>query len=179
VKHVDLKSADVLADIAKCALPELSWVVPPGLGCIVMPSVRVLVKVPIKRVTGTTILIAWDDWGEAPKILLQPEGDYQYGLRVPFVFVSAYTRPELMENSGHDFGSVLRFIERNFWGAHGALNFADARSEDHLSGFFDSRLVPMPFAAIHTQSPLHFSLSRQLRRPTPTMTENVCRLRLR
>ncbi len=31
-------------------------------------------------------------------ILPQPQGDYQYGFRVPLIVVSAYTRVGLIEN---------------------------------------------------------------------------------
>lgn len=178
-QHVDLKSADVLTDISKCALPELSWVIPSGQNSDhpllntgggpdwVASIVNAVGTSPCTSADGarywetTAILIVWDDWGgwydhEAPEILPQPEGDYQYGFRVPFIFVSAYTQAGLIDNSRHDFGSILRFIEGNFGAKQGALNFADARAKDDLTGFFDLRLLPRPFAAVRTVKSAEF-----------------------
>jgi len=44
----------------------------------------------------TAIFLTWDDWGgwydhEPPTFLASPEGDYQYGFRVPLIVISAYT----------------------------------------------------------------------------------------
>ena len=99
-------------------------------------------------------MITWDDWGgfydhEPPKILPAPEGDYQYGFRVPLIVVSAYTPPGLIENNRHDFGSILRFVESNFGIRPGALKFADARAADNLSTFFNLKAKPRPFVIIN------------------------------
>jgi phospholipase C len=171
VKNVDLKSADVLVDISKCSLRNLSWVIPTGQNSDhpientgggpswVASIVNAIGASTCKNPDGssywdsTAIIITWDDWGgwydhESPQFLPQPEGDYQYGFRVPMIFVSAYTRAGLIENTRHDFGSVLRFIERNFGVKMGVLNFADARSTDSLNGFYSKRLLPRPFAPL-------------------------------
>jgi len=172
-QHVDLKSADVLTDISKCSLPQLSWVIPTGQNSDhasintgggpdwVASIVNAVGESACPTADGgsywetTAILILWDDWGGwydhvPPEILPQPQGDYQYGFRVPFIFVSAYTRAGLIENSRHDFGSILRFLEANFGVKEGGLDFADARARDSLNGFFDFRLLPRPFAIIPT-----------------------------
>jgi phospholipase C len=182
VQHVDLKSPDVLSDISKCALPNLSWVIPAGQNSDhplintgggpdwVASIVDAIGASACRSANGATywettaILIVWDDWGgwydhEPPQILPQPEGDYQYGFRVPFIFVSAYTPAGLIENSRHDFGSILRFIEHNFGVRQGALNFADARAKDSLSGFFNQRLAPRPFATIGTARSAEFFIN--------------------
>ena len=57
---------------------------------------------------NTAIFITWDDWGgwydhEPPTILAQPEGDYQYGFRVPLVVVSAYTPQGYINNTAPRF----------------------------------------------------------------------------
>lgn len=98
-------------------------------------------------------------------------GGLSVWFRVPFLFVSAYTPAGLIENSRHDFGSILRFIERNFGASEGVLDFADARAKDALPGFFDFRVVPRPFSEIHTQRSAAFSLTIQLSLRTPTTTE--------
>ena len=114
---------------------------------------------------NTAILITWDDWGgwydhESPTILAQPQGDYQYGFRVPLIVVSAYTPIGYIDNARHDFGSILRFIERNFGMQEGALNFADARANTDLSGFFNLNAMPRPFQMITAEKDAGFFLLR-------------------
>src|SRR5438445_13306861 len=89
----------------------------------------------------TAIFLTWDDWGgwydhEPPTFLASPEGDYQYGFRVPLIVISAYTPAGYVDNGRHDFGSILRFIEATFGVSEGMLDFADARASDDLMGFF-------------------------------------------
>ncbi len=168
--NVDLKSANVLKDIAACRLRSLSWVVPTGANSDHAeindgggPSwVAAIVNAignssACDNNTGywknTAILITWDDWGgwydhEPPLILAQPVGDYQYGFRVPLLFVSAYTPAGYINNERHDFGSVLRFLEHNFGIPEGALNFADSRATNDLSAFYDLSRQPRVFQTI-------------------------------
>jgi phospholipase C len=77
-------------------------------------------------------------------ILAKPQGDYQYGSRVPLLVVSAYTPAGYINNVRHDFGSILRFIEFNFGIPQGALNFAVARATTDLTAFFDLTEAPRP-----------------------------------
>lgn len=170
-KNVDLNSADVLTDITQCALRNLSWVIPSGQNSDhprtntaggpswVASIVNAIGQSSCVNADGSTywdstaILITWDDWGgwydhEPPTILTQPQGDYQYGFRVPLIFVSAYTRAGFVSNVRLDFGSLLRFVEINFGALPGALNFADARAADSLSGFFNLKTAPRPFVPI-------------------------------
>ena len=58
------------------------------------------------------------------------------GFRVPLIVVSAYTPAGFIGNSREDFGSVVRFIERNFRIPEGALTFADVRGTGDLTEFF-------------------------------------------
>lgn len=169
--NVDLKSADVLSDIGKCGLRNLSWVIPTGANSDhpastngggpswVASIVNAVGQSTCKNPDGssywdtTAILITWDDWGgwydhEPPTILPQPQGDYQYGFRVPFLFVSAYTPAGYIDNGRHDFGSIVRFAEHNFGVQEGLLNFSDARAQDNLSEFFDLNTTPHEFVPI-------------------------------
>jgi phospholipase C len=119
---------------------------------------------------NTAILITWDDWGgwydhERPTLMAGPQGDYQYGFRVPLVFVSAYTPAGYINNERHDFGSILRFIEHNFGITEGALNFADARAKNDLTGFYDFSRTPRPFETIRAHKSAAFFL-RDKRKPT-------------
>ena len=53
------------------------------------------------------------------------ESSYQYGFRVPLIFVSAYTQVSYVSNTPQGFGSILRFAENNFGLTVGGLGFAE------------------------------------------------------
>jgi phospholipase C len=167
---VVLKPAQVLTDISNCKLPQVSWVIPTGAnsdhpssntggGPSWVASVVNAIGTNPQCGDGetywnnTAIFITWDDWGgwydhEPPTILQGAQGDYQYGFRVPFIVVSAYTPAAYVDNNRMDFGSILRFIENNFGISEGALNFADARASTDLAEFFNLEQVPRPFLTI-------------------------------
>jgi phospholipase C len=172
--NVDTTPADILTDIGSCNLRQVSWVTPLGsysdhAGSLadtggpdwVASIVNAVGNSACKNADGTSywdstaILITWDDWGgwydhEPPTVLPSPEGAYQYGFRVPFVFVSAYTPPGFISNARYDFGSILRTVERNFDIREGALTFADHRAANNLSAFYDFKLKPRTFTTIPT-----------------------------
>ena len=167
---VVLSPKQVLTDISGCKLAGVSWVIPSGQnsdhpetnsggGPSWVASVVNAVGNNPKCRDGetywdnTAILITWDDWGgwydhEPPTFLASPQGDYQYGFRVPLLVVSAYTSVAYVDNNRYDFGSILRFIEQNFGIQQGALNFADARATTNLTSFFNLTLPPRVFTTI-------------------------------
>jgi phospholipase C len=175
---VDLTPAHVLTDIGTCKLRNVIWVIPTGQnsdhpgpnGNTGGPSwvssiVNKIGTSTCKDMVGgktltywqdTAIFVTWDDWGgfydhEPPTLLSVPQkgqGDYQYGFRVPLVVISAYTPKGYVDNRRHDFGSILRFIERNFGIVEGVLNFADQRSTTDLIEFFDLNQLPRKFNVI-------------------------------
>jgi phospholipase C len=179
--NVDLKPANVLTDIANCDLRSVSWVIPTGANSDHASSndgggpswVASIVNAIGNSTTcdnntgywnNTAILITWDDWGgwydhEPPTILAPPQGDYQYGFRVPLVVVSAYTPSGYINNARHDFGSILRFIEHNFGIRQGALNFADARASNDLTAFFNLNAAPRSFQNISAPKDANFFLN--------------------
>ena len=116
----------------------------------------------------TAIIVTWDDWGGfydhvLPTFLSAPaegQGDYQYGFRVPLIFVSAYTTHIIDSSAQYDFGGILRFAERNFGITEGALGFADARSISNLGAFYDLRRAPKKFS-IPTEVPAAAFLNEQ------------------
>ncbi len=178
--NVDLTPADVLRDIGNCTLRSVSWVIPSGENSDHAnvndgggPSwVASIVNAIGKSAScdansgywkNTAIFVTWDDWGgwydhEPPTILALPEGDYQYGFRVPLIVISAYTAAGTINNVRHDFGSLLRFVEGNFGVAQGALNFADARAKTDLTGFFDLTKTPRAFQTIGAPKKASFFL---------------------
>jgi phospholipase C len=178
--NVDLTPADVLRDISSCNLRSVSWVIPTGANSDHAsvndgggPSWVASIVNAIGNSkscdantgywSNTAIFITWDDWGgwydhEPPVILTQPEGDYQYGFRVPLIVVSAYTSAGTINNVRHDFGSILRFVEFNFGISQGALNFADARASTDLTEFFDLTRSPRVFQTISARKTAYFFL---------------------
>ncbi len=168
--NVILNPTQVLNDIRTCKLAGVTWVIPAGPysdhprsnnggGPSWVASIVNQIGNNKKCADGelywnnTAILITWDDWGgwydhEPPTFLAQPQGDYQYGFRVPFIFVSAYTNAGYIDNTRYDFGSILRFVEHNFGIAEGSLNFADARSTTDLAAFFNLAQAPRVFTPI-------------------------------
>jgi phospholipase C len=160
-ENVDLNPSNVLSDIStKCKLRHVSWVTPDGVNSDhsgnlrntggpswVASIVNAVGTSPCKNPDGssywnsTAIIVIWDDWGgwydhEPPTIEAYPEGGYQMGFRVPLIVVSAYTSAGFISNTPEDFGSIARFIERNFGITEGALTFADLRSMTDLAEFF-------------------------------------------
>ena len=174
VDNVDLVPADVLTDISQCQLRGVSWVMPTGAnsdhagsndggGPSWVASIVNAVGTSSNCDGGngywrnTAIFITWDDWGgwydhEPPPTVTLPEGDYQYGFRVPLLVVSAYTPAGYIDNFPYDFGSILRFIEQNFGLSEGVLTFADARAANDLTRFFNLNNWPRTFYPI--SSPL-------------------------
>jgi phospholipase C len=187
--NVDLAPADVLKDIAGCHLRSVSWVIPTGANSDHArgndgggPSWVTSIVNAIGQSTAcdndggywknTAIFITWDDWGgwydhESPTVLAQPEGDYQYGFRVPLVVVSAYTAAGYINNERHDFGSILRFVEQNFGIPEGALTFADARAKNNLRGFFDLNQAPRSFHTIAAPKSASFFLNDKRKATDP------------
>jgi phospholipase C len=183
VAHVDLKPADVLADIGACKLPQVSWVIPIGQNSDHAgnpnntggPSwVASIVNAIGTNTTceggqgywsDTAIVITWDDWGgwydhERPPILNGVQGDYQYGFRVPLIVVSAFTPKGYINNVKlHDFGSILRFIQNVFGLGEGSLGFADARTTTDLRLFFNFTASPRVFATIKAPLDANFFIN--------------------
>ena len=164
--HVTFTQAAVLSDIANCNLSGVSWVIPDANDSDHMVNVNntggpswvasIVNGVRNSSCTNhdgssywdsTAIIILWDDWGGwfdhvAPTIEAYPQGGYQMGFRVPLIVVSAYTPAGTISNSPEDFGSVIRFIERNFGIMEGMLTFADERATGDLSEFFSLNTPP-------------------------------------
>ncbi len=181
--NVDLTSVEVLNDITNCNLRSITWVIPsgtnsdhPGQNDGGGPSWVASIVNQIGHSTtcdggsgywnDTAILIAWDDWGgwydhEPPTILSAPQGGYQLGFRVPLIVVSPYTSKGYIDDSRHDFGSIIRFIEYNFGLEQGVLNFADARAQDRLEGFFDFTQTPRVYQTIDAPKNAQFFLTDQ------------------
>lgn len=196
---LDMKPLHVLSDIAACNLRNVVWVIPTeqdsdhpssakntgGPSWVASIVNQIGQSSCTDQVNGklysywqdTAIIITWDDWGgfydhEPPTLLSVPsqgQGDYQYGFRVPMLFVSAYTPRAYVSNRRLDFGSILRFVENNFVLGEGALGYADQRATGDLSEFFNLTRVPRSFQPISAPLSTQFFLNdTQPMRPPDT-----------
>jgi phospholipase C len=142
---VVLNPAQVLTDISKGQLANVSWVIPTGqesdhaadnqgLGPSWVASIVNAIG-HSQYWDNTAILITWDDWGGwydhvAPKVI----NSYEYGFRVPLIVVSSFAKQRYVSHVTHDFGSILKFIEETY--QLPSLGYADAMADD-LSDCFD------------------------------------------
>jgi phospholipase C len=181
-----------LKDIKECKLAQVSWITPThqasdhprmtdGSGPAWVASlVNALGTNPACAGTGeeywkdTAIFITWDDWGGwydhvKPFRQGQPNGwgsGFTYGFRVPLLVVSAYTPAAFVDNSNHDSGSLLKFVETNFaspgqpLGPIGPGTYADAYDDNSLQAFFALK-SPRPFDPIHVNFYFKFFLLEQ------------------
>lgn len=65
----------------------------------------------------TAIIVTWDDWGGWYDHVAPMPGirdSYEYGLRVPLIVISPYTKPAYISHVNHDFGSILKSVETVF-----------------------------------------------------------------
>jgi phospholipase C len=159
---VILPQTQILTDIANGELANVSWVTPSGqasdhpwmnrgLGPSWVASIVNAVG-NSRYWSNSAIFIVWDDWGGwydhvPPKIF----DSYEYGFRVPMIVVSPYAKKAYISHVTHDFGSILKFIEKN-WHLP-SLGYADARADD-LSDCFkfdqaksDFETIPSPYDA--------------------------------
>jgi phospholipase C len=187
--NVSLAPANVLKDIAACKLASVSWVTPIGRNSDHSGSVNTTggpswVASIVNAIgaastcdrgagywSDTAIVITWDDWGgwydhQAPPISNPPQGDYQFGFRVPLLVVSAYTPRAFVSNKVHDFGSMLRFVEGVFNLGEGSLGLADARARNDLSNFFNFRAKPRAFQKVPAPLDANFFIN-DTRPPEP------------
>jgi phospholipase C len=163
-QNVVLQSTRVLPDISSGQLPAVSWVIltgqasdhsvaTDGSGSSWVASVVNAIG-NSSYWSNTVIIVTWDDWGgfyyHVPPPSIINDGTswgsgYVYGFRVPLIVVSPYAKAGYVSHVTHDFGSILKFIEKNF--GLGSLGYVDARADD-LSDCFDFNQTPLQFHAI-------------------------------
>lgn len=159
--HVVLGQTQVLKDISAGKLPPVTWVIPtnstsdhPGGTDGSGPSWVASVVNAIGNSQywkDTAIIITWDDWGgwfdHVPPPLIH--GSYEWGLRVPLIVVSPYAKAKYISHVNHDFGSILKFVEKVFGLSEidPSVGYADSRSDD-LSDCFDFNQTPLPFTTV-------------------------------
>ena len=105
---------------------------------------------------STAIVVVWDDWGGYFDHVAPPQLDYQgLGFRVPMLVLSPYAKTVgYVSHTQYEFGSILRFIERN-WDLK-SLGTTDVRSNS-IGDMFDFQIAPRAFAAVPgSRSPSYF-----------------------
>ena len=155
-RNVVLQPTQFFLDLAQGQLAAVSWIIPAGQASDhagqndgsgpswVASIVNTIGDSPYWY--NTVILITWDDWGGwydhvAPTIY----NSYEYGFRVPLIVVSPYSKPGYVSHVTHDFGSILKFIERNF--SLPSLGYADGPADD-LRDCFDYSQAPLTFRTV-------------------------------
>jgi phospholipase C len=159
--HVVISTKQVLDDISHGNLAAVSWVIPTnnssdhaggndGSGPSWVASVVNGIGTS-QYWKDTAIIITWDDWGgwydHVPPPMIH--NSYEWGLRVPLIVVSPFAKAAYISHVNHDFGSILKFIEKIFGLSEidPAVGYADSRSDD-LSDCFDFNQTPLPFTPV-------------------------------
>ena len=139
-QNVDLTPSDVLTDISRGRLAQVSWVIPTvlssdhpretdGSGPSWVASVVNAVG-QSRYWNDTTIFIVWDDWGGFYDHVPPPAiyNSYELGFRVPLIVVSPYAQQHYVSHVTHEFGSILKYTEETF--GLPSLGYTDARADD-------------------------------------------------
>jgi phospholipase C len=147
----------VLTDIQKGQLAQITWIVPswahsdhPSSGNEgpdwVASITNAIGASPFWN--STAIFISWDDWGGWYDHVDPPQIDQMgLGFRVPVLVVSPYARHGYISHITHESSGFLTYIERNFGLSN--LGARDAIAND-FSDCFDYTQRPQPYAQVPT-----------------------------
>ncbi len=157
----------VLTDIAKGQLAQVTWIVPtlnnsdhpgtPGYGPDWVASiVNAIGASPMWN--STAIFVSWDDWGGWYDHVPPPQVDNMgLGFRVPVLVISPYAKAAYVSHTQHEMGSMLKFMEENF--ALGSLGTRDSISDD-FSDCFNYSQQPLASPKIKTAHSAAFFLAQ-------------------
>jgi phospholipase C len=106
-------------------LPSVSWIVPSGPDSEHPPAsvhrgqayVSAIINAAMKSPDwkSTAIFLAWDDWGGFYDHVVPPAVDQNgYGLRVPAITISPYSRRGFIDHQVLSSDAYLKFIEDDF-----------------------------------------------------------------
>ena len=136
----------IFADIQNGALPQIAWLTPPSMtsdhagdGTAYGPDWVAQIVNAIEHsktyAGNTAILVTWDDSGGWYDHVVPPSfNGLSFGLRVPLLVISPYTRQGYVSHVNHDFGSILHFTEHVF--GLGCIGADDCGADD-LSDMFN------------------------------------------
>jgi phospholipase C len=145
--------SEYFVDLENGTLPAVAYIVPSGASEHPPGSLRSgqkFVKSLIQGLMRSTsweksaFLLLYDDWGGWYDHVPPPQIDENgYGMRVPGILVSAYSRRGYIDNTELDFTSVLKFIEEN-WNLE-PLAGRDANANSFMTAFDFSQPPRQPF----------------------------------
>ena len=154
-------SSEFYTDAANGNLPQVSWVVPsdavsehpPSSMLDGMSYVTGLINAVMQSPewSSTAIFLAWDDWGGIYDHVPPPVVDeFGYGLRVPGMIISPYSRQGFIDHQTYSFDSWLRMIELRFGTM--PLTARDTEAADMMDAF-DFNQSPRPPMVLPTTEP--------------------------
>jgi phospholipase C len=158
----------VLTDIAKGNLAQVTWIVPafnnsdhPGSPAQGPDWVASIVNAigASQFWDSTTIFISWDDWGGWYDHVPPPQLDAMgLGFRVPLIIVSPYARHGYVSHVNHESSGMLRYMEEVF--NLPSLGTRDAIADDY-SDCFDYTVKPAPYTRVNTGHTVEFFLQQK------------------
>jgi phospholipase C len=172
---VQAPPARVLVDIGRGKLANVVWVTPTALESDHAasnngsgPSWVAAVVNAIGESTywkDTAIFVTWDDWGGWYDHVRPPVyNSYELGFRVPLIVISPYAKNHYVSHRQHEFGSILKFVEKTF--GLPSLHTTDVRADD-LSDCFDFSKPPTKFRPIPAPLPPSYFLKQPLSHKDP------------
>ena len=150
---VETPMTGIFDDLENGTLPQVSFVTPPFAasdhggtltsgGPAWVTSIYAFLTENPKLYANTAIFVTWDDSGGWYDHVKPPNDKFgPLGFRVPLLALSPYARQGYVSHKTHSFGSILRFIEKNW--RLGNLGEADSTADD-LSDMFDYKQKPIP-----------------------------------
>jgi phospholipase C len=132
--------ANFFAAARRGTLPAVSWIDPTGKVSEHPPAlvsagqsyvtslVNAIMRGPDWR--STAIFLAWDDWGGFYDHVVPPTVDENgYGLRVPGIVISPYSRRGFVDHQTLSFDAYVKFIEDDFLGGRRIDPSTDGRPD--------------------------------------------------
>ncbi len=175
--HTDVEAppAKILLDIARGRLANVVWVTPTALESDHAGSnngsgpswVAAVVNAIGKSQywNDTAIFVTWDDWGGWYDHVRPPlYNSYELGFRVPLIVISPYAKNHYISHRQHEFGSILKFVEKTF--GLPSLHTTDVRADDLLD-CFDFSKPPTKFRPIPAPLPPSYFLKQPLTHKDP------------
>jgi len=167
--HISTPQTNIFGDISGGGLPAVSWVVPdqpdsdhPGESLDDGPQWVASIVNAIGESSywnSTAIVVVWDDWGGLYDNLSPPQlGFGGLGFRVPALVISSYAKQGYISQTQYEFGSILKYVEKN-WNL-GSLGTSDARANS-IADCFDYARGPRKFTPIPSSLSKSYFLHRK------------------
>jgi phospholipase C len=118
---------DFLRAARRGRLPNVAWVVPDQVHSEHPPATPAAGQAYVTRLVDavmrgpqwkdTAVVVAWDDWGGFYDHVMPPSVDVDgYGLRVPGIVISPWSRRGTVDHTTLSFDAFNRFVEDDFLG---------------------------------------------------------------